>query len=136
MPVTVQVTGTRERAALTDAVRAELTAQGVLHGSPVSVTLLTPVWSDSKTRQDISQYREGMILEQWQDGKKSAERFTVSLGDASHAECDAGRQPGTVSGNKGHKTRQQLVIVSSGTEKYCGRGNADPAGKTRAAGCR
>ncbi|HHV7361660.1 TPA: conjugative transfer relaxase/helicase TraI, partial [Morganella morganii] len=78
VPVTVQVTGTRERAALTDAVRAELTAQGVLHGSPVSVTLLTPVWSDSKTRRDISQYREGMVLEQWQDGKKSAERFTVS----------------------------------------------------------
>ncbi len=77
VPVTVQVTGTRERAALTDAVRAELTAQGVLQGSPVSVTLLTPVWSDSKTRRDISQHREGMILEQWQDGKKSAERFTV-----------------------------------------------------------
>ncbi|HGY2267844.1 TPA: conjugative transfer relaxase/helicase TraI [Morganella morganii] len=77
-PVTVQVTGTRERAALTDAVRAELTAQGVLQGSPVSVTLLTPVWSDSKTRRDISQYREGMILEQWQDGKKSVERFTVT----------------------------------------------------------
>ncbi|MCP5821519.1 hypothetical protein NL352_29490, partial [Klebsiella pneumoniae] len=51
VPVTVQVMGTRERAALTDAVRAELTAQGVLQGSPVSVTLLTPVWSDSKTRR-------------------------------------------------------------------------------------
>lgn len=78
VPVTVQVTGTRERTALTEAVRAELKTQGSLQGEAVSVSLLIPVWTDSRTRKDISLYRGGMILEQWNADKKQTDRFTVT----------------------------------------------------------
>ncbi len=45
-----QVSGVREQAILTEAIRSELKTQGVLGHPEVTMTALSPVWLDSRSR--------------------------------------------------------------------------------------
>ena len=76
-PVVAQVSGPREQALLTDAVRQQLCEQGQLHGTAVTVTQLVPVWLDSHHRKQLDSYREGMVFERWNSDKRRVERYTL-----------------------------------------------------------
>ncbi len=60
-----QVSGVREQAILTQAIRSELKTQGVLGRPEVTMTALSPVWLDSRSRYLRDMYRPGMVMEQW-----------------------------------------------------------------------
>ncbi|HFL8942032.1 TPA: hypothetical protein ACG5U2_005047, partial [Escherichia coli] len=60
-----QVSGVREQAILTQAIRSELKTQGVLGHPEVTMTALSPVWLDSRSRYLRDMYRPGMVMEQW-----------------------------------------------------------------------
>lgn len=60
-----QVSGVREQAILTQAIRSELKTQGVLGHQEVTMTALSPVWLDSRSRYLRDMYRPGMVMEQW-----------------------------------------------------------------------
>ncbi len=64
-----QVSGVREQAILTQAIRSEL-KQGVLGHPEVTMTALSPVWLDSRSYlRDM--YRPGMVMEQWNPETRS-----------------------------------------------------------------
>lgn len=52
-----QVSGVREQAILTQAIRSELKTQGVLGHPEVTMTALSPVWLDSRSRYLRDMYR-------------------------------------------------------------------------------
>ncbi|WP_322114001.1 hypothetical protein, partial [Escherichia coli] len=54
-----QVSGVREQAILTQAIRRELKTQGVLGHPEVTMTALSPVWLDSRSRYLRDMYRPG-----------------------------------------------------------------------------
>ncbi|WP_128553366.1 MobF family relaxase, partial [Escherichia coli] len=60
-----QVSGVREQVILTQAIRSELKTQGVLGHPEVTMTALSPVWLDSRSRYLRDMYRPGMVMEQW-----------------------------------------------------------------------
>lgn len=73
----VQVSGVREQAILTQAIRSELKTQGVLGHPEVTMTALSPVWLDSRSRYLRDMYRPGMVMEQWNPETRSHDRYVV-----------------------------------------------------------
>ncbi|ENL4829967.1 conjugative transfer relaxase/helicase TraI [Salmonella enterica subsp. enterica serovar Teko] len=72
-----QVSGVREQAILTQAIRSELKTQGVLGQAEVTMTALSPVWLDSHSRRLRDMYREGMVMEQWNAETRSHDRYVI-----------------------------------------------------------
>ncbi|MGR9983480.1 MobF family relaxase [Escherichia coli] len=72
-----QVSGVREQAILTQAIRSELKTQGVLGHPEVTMTALTPVWLDSRSRYLRDMYRPGMVMEQWNPETRSHDRYVI-----------------------------------------------------------
>ncbi|HHA1672040.1 TPA: conjugative transfer relaxase/helicase TraI [Enterobacter roggenkampii] len=73
----VQAAGPREQAALGEQVRSALKAEGVLGEKEAQTLALTPVWLDSRSRQVRDFYREGMVMEQWNAGRREHDRFVI-----------------------------------------------------------
>lgn len=88
--VVAQVNGVREQQNLTASIRRALTDRGVLgEGKPVEV--LSPVWLTTKTRRLRENYREGMVMEQWNSEEKSMTRWSVKrVGDKTNTLTLAG----------------------------------------------
>lgn len=72
-----QVTGVREQAALTGAVRNALRAERVLGEKEHIITALEPVWLDSRHQQVRDHYRDGMVMERWDAQARRHERFVI-----------------------------------------------------------
>jgi hypothetical protein len=60
-----QISGSREQGILNGLIRETLKSEGVLGEKDMTVTALTPVWLDSKSRGVRDYYREGMVMERW-----------------------------------------------------------------------
>ena len=78
-----QVSGVREQAILTQAIRSELKTQGVLGHQEVTMTALSPVWLDSRSRYLRDMYRPGMVMEQWNPETRSHDRYVIDRVDQS-----------------------------------------------------
>lgn len=74
-----QVSGVREQAILTQAIRSELKTQGVLGRPEVTMTALSPVWLDSRSRYLRDMYRPGMVMEQWNPETRSHDRYVTRM---------------------------------------------------------
>ncbi|HFW5352870.1 TPA: conjugative transfer relaxase/helicase TraI [Salmonella enterica subsp. diarizonae serovar 48:i:z] len=72
-----QVSGVREQAILTQVIRSELKTQGVLGQAEVTMTALSPVWLDSRSRYLRDMYREGMVMEQWSPETRRHDRYVI-----------------------------------------------------------
>ncbi|EHJ4610651.1 conjugative transfer relaxase/helicase TraI, partial [Escherichia coli] len=72
-----QVSGVREQAILTQTIRSELKTQGVLGQREVTMTALSPVWLDSRSRYLRDMYRPGMVMEQWNPETRSHDRYVI-----------------------------------------------------------
>ncbi|EFJ1802949.1 hypothetical protein HIJ22_004725 [Escherichia coli] len=72
-----QVSGVREQAILTQAIRSEMKTQGVLGHPEVTMTALSPVWLDSRSRYLRDMYRPGMVMEQWNPETRSHDRYVI-----------------------------------------------------------
>lgn len=66
-----------EQAILTQAIRSELKTQGVLGHPEVTMTALSPVWLDSRSRYLRDMYRPGMVMEQWNPETRSHDRYVI-----------------------------------------------------------
>ncbi len=102
-----QVSGVREQAILTQAIRSELKTQGVLGHPEVTMTALSPVWLDSRSRYLRDMYRPGMVMEQWNPETRSHDRYVIDRVGAfvrhqlRHCRAaDAGSQPPAVPGGR------------------------------------
>lgn len=82
-----QVSGVREQAMLTQTIRSELKIQGVLGHPEVTMTALSPVWLDSRSRYLRDMYRPGMVMEQWNPETRSHDRYVI---DRVPAGCYSG----------------------------------------------
>lgn len=67
----------REQRALTEAIRQSLKATGALGNRDVTISTLTPVFLDSKSRRLTDSYREGQILERYDAERRKSERYTI-----------------------------------------------------------
>lgn len=84
--VVAQVTGTQEQRLLTDTIRRARRDAGELGLEQVTLRVLEPVWLDSKTRHQRDNYREGMVMEQWDAQKKNMTRYTIDrVADATNS---------------------------------------------------
>lgn len=75
--VTAQVNGPREQATLTAVIRDALKGKDQLADEDTGVSVLLPVWLDSKSRHQRDNYRPGMVMEQWDQEKKEMTRYQV-----------------------------------------------------------
>ncbi len=111
-----QVSGVREQAILTQAIRSELKTQGVLGHPEVTMTALSPVWLDSRSRYLRDMYRPGMVMEQWNPETRSHDRYVIDR--------VTGKIPGLrVSGGD----RLQVASVSEDAMTVVVPGRAEPA---------
>ncbi|MHB2217108.1 conjugative transfer relaxase/helicase TraI (plasmid) [Raoultella ornithinolytica] len=78
-----QISGTREQNALNNVIRDTLKNEGVLGAKEITVTALTPVWLDSKSRGVRDYYREGMVMERWDPETRKHDRFLIDRVTAS-----------------------------------------------------
>ena len=78
-----QISGTREQNALNNVIRDTLKNEGVLGAKEITVTALTPVWLDSKSRGVRDYYREGMVMERWDSETRKHDRFVIDRVTAS-----------------------------------------------------
>lgn len=84
--VVAQVSGTRDQQQLTSHIRNALRDSGQLHGQDHTLNVLAPVWLDSKTRHQRDTYREGMVMERWDDKGKTMDRYRIDLvADKTHS---------------------------------------------------
>ncbi|ENA1908184.1 conjugative relaxase, partial [Aeromonas salmonicida] len=84
--VVAQVSGTRDQQQLTSYIRSVLRDSGQLHGQDHTLNVLAPVWLDSKTRHQRDTYREGMVMERWDDKGKTMDRYRIDLvADKTHS---------------------------------------------------
>ncbi|EGZ0524252.1 AAA family ATPase, partial [Escherichia coli] len=51
--------------------------QGVLGHQEVTMTALSPVWLDSRSRYQRDMYRPGMVMEQWNPETRSHDRYVI-----------------------------------------------------------
>lgn len=72
-----QVSGVREQAILAGMIRSELKTQEILGQQDTMMTVLSPVWLDSRNRYLRDMYREGMVMEQWNPEKRSHDRYVI-----------------------------------------------------------
>ncbi|HFV7999304.1 TPA: conjugative transfer relaxase/helicase TraI [Escherichia coli] len=66
-----------QQAMLTQTIRSELKTQGVLGHPEVTMTALSPVWLDSRSRYLRDMYRPGMVMEQWNPETRSHDRYVI-----------------------------------------------------------
>ncbi|HCJ6654088.1 TPA: conjugative transfer relaxase/helicase TraI [Klebsiella oxytoca] len=78
-----QISGTREQNVLNNVIRDTLKNEGALGNRDMTVTALTPVWLDSKSRGVRDYYREGMVMERWDPEARSHDRFVIDRVTAS-----------------------------------------------------
>jgi ATP-dependent exoDNAse (exonuclease V) alpha subunit len=55
----------------------------VLGEKDTTITALTPVWLDSKSRGVRDYYREGMVMERWDPETRTHDRFVIDRVTAS-----------------------------------------------------
>ncbi len=72
-----QISGTREQSVLNGLIRDSLRQEGVLGEKDTTITALTPVWLDSKSRGVRDYYREGMVMERWDPENRTHDRFVI-----------------------------------------------------------
>lgn len=75
--VRVQVSGAKEQALLTGAVREVMREQGLLTGVTHQVPTLTPVYLTRHDRMNRDTYRPGMVMERFNAEEKRMERYTI-----------------------------------------------------------
>lgn len=75
--VVAQVDGVREQQALTDAIRETRREAGEIGASDTRLSVIEPVWLDSKSRRQRDNYRPGMVMEQWDSEKRTMKRYTI-----------------------------------------------------------
>lgn len=75
--VIAQVNGPREQATLTAVIRDVLKGKDQLAAEDTGISVLLPVWLDSKSRHQRDNYRSGMVMEQWDQEKKEMTRYQV-----------------------------------------------------------
>lgn len=75
--VRVQVSGAKEQALLTGAVREVMREQGLLTGVTHQVPTLTPVYLTRHDRMNRDTYRTGMVMERFNAEEKRMERYTI-----------------------------------------------------------
>ncbi|WP_227636348.1 conjugative transfer relaxase/helicase TraI [Klebsiella michiganensis] len=78
-----QISGTREQNVLNNVIRDTLKNEGALGNRDMTVTALTPVWLDSKSRGVRDYYREGMVMERWDPEARKHDRFVIDRVTAS-----------------------------------------------------
>ena len=78
-----QISGTREQNVLNSVIRDTLKNEGALGSRDMTVTALTPVWLDSKSRGVRDYYREGMVMERWDPEARKHDRFVIDRVTAS-----------------------------------------------------
>ncbi|MBC5033151.1 conjugative transfer relaxase/helicase TraI, partial [Klebsiella pneumoniae] len=78
-----QISGTREQSVLNGLIRDSLRNEGVLGEKDTTITALTPVWLDSKSRGVRDYYREGMVMERWDPETRTHDRFVIDRVTAS-----------------------------------------------------
>lgn len=78
-----QISGSREQGILNGLIRETLKSEGVLGEKDMTVTALTPVWLDSKSRGVRDYYREGMVMERWDPETRQHDRFVIDRVTAS-----------------------------------------------------
>ena len=78
-----QISGTREQGVLNGIIRDTLKNEGALGSRDMTVTALTPIWLDSKSRGVRDYYREGMVMERWDPEARSHDRFVIDRVTAS-----------------------------------------------------
>ncbi|ARW85439.1 conjugative transfer relaxase/helicase TraI [Aeromonas salmonicida] len=84
--VTAQISGSRDQQQLTSEIRSALRGAGQLSGPESTVNVLSPVWLDSKTRHQRDTYREGMVMEKWDDSSKAMQRYRIDrVADKTHS---------------------------------------------------
>ncbi|MEI7412167.1 conjugative transfer relaxase/helicase TraI [Pectobacterium aroidearum] len=82
----VQVSGVREQAVLSDMIRTEMKSAGLLGEQDTTLTALSPVWLDSRSRMVRDTYREGMVLEKWDPARRENTRFVIDrVTDRTHS---------------------------------------------------
>ncbi|GKK22599.1 conjugative transfer relaxase/helicase TraI domain-containing protein [Klebsiella variicola] len=64
-------------------IRDSLRHEGVLGEKDTTITALTPVWLDSKSRGVRDYYREGMVMERWDPETRTHDRFVIDRVTAS-----------------------------------------------------
>ncbi|WP_441294793.1 ssDNA-binding domain-containing protein, partial [Klebsiella pneumoniae] len=64
-------------------IRDSLRQEGVLGEKDTTITALTPVWLDSKSRGVRDYYREGMVMERWDPETRTHDRFVIDRVTAS-----------------------------------------------------
>jgi len=79
----VQIGGAREQRVLSGIIRETLKKEGVLGAQDMTITTLTPVWLDSKSRGVRDSYREGMVMDKWNPETKQHDRFVIDRVTAS-----------------------------------------------------
>ncbi|RLM11820.1 conjugative transfer relaxase/helicase TraI [Gibbsiella quercinecans] len=78
-----QISGSREQGVLNGLIRETLKGEGALGEKDITVTTLTPVWLDSKSRGVRDYYREGMVMERWDPETRKHDRFVIDRVTAS-----------------------------------------------------
>ncbi len=109
-----QVSGVREQAILTQAIRSELKTQGVLGLPEVTMTALSPVWLDSRSRYLRDMYRPGMVMEQWNPETRSHDRYVIDRVTAQSHSLTLRDAQGETQVVRISSLGQQLVAVPAG----------------------
>lgn len=78
-----QISGAREQGVLNSVIRDTLKNEGVLGEKDMTVSALTPVWLDSRSRGIRDYYREGMVMERWDPQARRHDRFIIDRVTAS-----------------------------------------------------
>lgn len=112
--VVAQVTGTREQQQLTEVIRNTRREAGELGREQMTLRVLEPVWTDSKTRHQRDTYRAGMVMEQWDTEKKSMTRYTIDrVAEATNSLV--------LQGEKGSRLILKITRVDGNWSLYCSR---------------
>ncbi|MEG5888122.1 conjugative transfer relaxase/helicase TraI [Enterobacter ludwigii] len=77
LDVVAQVDGPREQLALTEAIRDARREAGDIGRDDIKLSVIEPVWLDSKSRKQRDNYRPGMVMEQWNSEKREMTRFSI-----------------------------------------------------------
>lgn len=75
--VVAQVDGPREQLALTEAIRDARRETGDIGRDDIKLSVIEPVWLDSKSRKQRDNYRPGMVMEQWNSEKREMTRYSI-----------------------------------------------------------
>ncbi|STU70536.1 conjugal transfer nickase/helicase TraI [Klebsiella pneumoniae] len=123
-----QISGTREQSVLNGLIRDSLRQEGVLGEKDTTITALTPVWLDSKSRGVRDYYREGMVMERWDPETRTHDRFVIDRVTASSNMLTLKDREGDASGSEGFRGRQPVDAVPG---RYTAGGRGGTSGGAR-----